>query len=88
MIDILLIAVYIACTAVFFTNYNTPYLSLLDRLKAPSKPFRCALCFSWWLGIAYTIACYTHLAMTMIAPLSALLAIVIERLVKLIPIVL
>ncbi len=87
MIDILLISLYIACTAVFFTNYNAPYLSLLDRLRLNRKPLNCALCLSWWLGIAYTIATYSSLAMLMIAPMGALFAIIIERLVKMLPMI-
>lgn len=75
-------------TGIFFTNYNTPYLNLLDKFKLNKRPFNCALCFSWWLGVAYTVACYSNLTMIFIAPMAALLAIVVERLVKMLPVIL
>lgn len=77
----------IACTAVFMTNYNDPYLNILKKIKLNRKPFNCTKCFAIWLGLFFMIACYTHLACLLIAPTSALLAIAIEKLVKMLPII-
>lgn len=87
MIDVLIITFLIACTAVFMVNYNEPYLNILKKLKLNLKPFNCTVCFSIWLGLFYTLVCYTHLACLLIAPCSALFAIAIEKLVKMLPII-
>ena len=87
IIDVLLIALYVAMTAVFMVNFNQPYLEILKKLKLDRKPMNCALCFSWWLGVIMTIAMYSNVCNIMIAPMSALLAIAIEKLVKMLPII-
>ncbi|WP_099369852.1 hypothetical protein [Sphingobacterium sp. 1.A.5] len=80
MIEIILLAIGIAMTAVFFANYNDPYLWVIDKLKMKPKPWQCSKCLGWWLGFACTIFMYSHLAMLLLAPMSALLAIAIEKL--------
>ncbi|MBA8985970.1 hypothetical protein HNP72_001104 [Sphingobacterium soli] len=87
MIEYLLISLMIGITGVFMTNYNPPYISLLEKIKLNKPPMNCTKCFSWWLGILFTIILYTHPIMILIAPCSALLAIVIERLVKSLPMI-
>ncbi|WP_313235717.1 hypothetical protein [Sphingobacterium multivorum] len=87
MIEILIITIIIACTAVFMTSYNEPYFKLLEKLKLKRKPFTCAKCTAWWLGVILTIPMWTNIMCLFIAPVSALLAIVIEKLVKMLPII-
>ena len=74
-------------TAVFITNYNQPYLNFLNKIKMNRKPLNCALCFSFWLGVVYTILMYTNVVYLMLPFVSALLAIVIERVVKMLPLI-
>lgn len=74
-----------ACTAVFMVEYNNPYMAIIEDLKLYRKPFNCIKCTAWWLGVVVTIACWTHLMCLMIAPMSALFAIVIEKAVKSLP---
>lgn len=87
MIEYLLISLMIGITGVFMTNYNPPYISLLEKIKLNKPPMNCSKCFSWWLGVAYTIVIYSHPAMLMIAPCSAMFALIFERLVKSLPMI-
>lgn len=87
MIDILLIALYIAITAVFMTNYNQPYFYFLNKIKMNRKPLNCALCFSFWLGVVYTILMYTNVVYLLLPYTSAMLAILIEKVVKMLPLI-
>lgn len=85
MIEIILMTFMTACTAVFMVNFNNPYMAIIEDLKLYRKPFNCTKCTAWWLGVIVAIACSTHIMCLMIAPTSALFAIVIEKAVKSLP---
>ncbi|MEJ5092796.1 hypothetical protein GEO21_22390 [Sphingobacterium faecium] len=81
MIEIVLTAFCIACTAVFLTKLNPVYQYIIKFLNIDKRPFNCPLCLANIIAIAYTIAFYTHLTMLFICPVSAVIALILEKLI-------
>lgn len=88
MINILLTALFIAITAIFNTKFNPTYSFITKKIKLNKPPFTCSLCLAFWLAVIYVIGKYDGLDTLFIMPLSAVFAVIIERLIALIPIVL
>lgn len=81
MIEIVLTAFCIACTAVYLTKLNPVYQYIIKFLNIDKRPLNCPLCLATWLSVAYTVAFYTHLTIIFIAPVSAVIALILEKLI-------